>query len=378
MKIAVLLSGGVDSSVALARLVRAGYTVEAFYLKIWLADELAFLGDCPWEQDLAYARAVAEKFAIPLHIVPLQQEYRATIISYIIDQVKMGNTPSPDVLCNRFIKFGCFLDHIDTSFTKIASGHYGAVRGVTADGSSVDLQRLLIADPQEYERRLAEIARYELCAVPDRVKDQTYFLSQMTQAQIARVVFPVGDLQKHEVREIAQRELLATAERKDSQGVCFLGKISFKEFVKHYVGTAQGKFVEYETGRVLGEHEGTWFYTIGQRRGIPFSGGPWYVVAKDVALRVVFISREYFSSDKPRRTCTVNAPHWIAGEWPTKAELVVKIRHGEQMMLAQIAYDREAGRVEVTLPEDDQGLASGQFVVFYDGDVCLGSGAIAS
>lgn len=402
MKCAVLLSGGVDSSVALARLVHAGYEVEAFYLKIWLADELAFLGDCPWEEDLSYARAVAEKYNVPLHVVPLQNEYREAIIEYIIREVRRGNTPSPDVLCNRFIKFGCFLDHIDDSYEKVATGHYAAIRGVVsaseaeaiqigdqtffepgADGASdasviLDLQSLLCTDRLQYEALVRSgNVRYQLCTVPDLVKDQTYFLSQITYEQLSRVIFPIGDLMKHEVRAYAEREALPTAVRKDSQGVCFLGKISFRQFVEHYVGTAPGPIVEYETGQVLGEHKGVWFYTHGQRRGLELGGGPWYVVAKSVESRTVYISKNYFSPDKERRSFTVKQPHWIGGVWPTEGELIVKLRHGEATYRAQISYDVSSDALSVLLPVDDQGIAPGQFAVFYDGLVCLGSGAIA-
>ena len=190
MKIAVLVSGGVDSSVVLARLVEQGHELTAFYLKIWLEDELSFLGDCPWEEDLAFVRAVCEQFAVPLEVVPMQKEYHERIVAYTVSQARAGCTPSPDVLCNQYIKFGAFFDYLQASgrvFDKVATGHYAQV-----------VQRG---------------ERYHLLMAPDPVKDQTYFLAQLSQTQLAKTLFPIGDLTKQEVRALAQRYQLPNRDR---------------------------------------------------------------------------------------------------------------------------------------------------------------------
>lgn len=346
MKIAVLLSGGVDSSVALSLLKEQGHDVTAFYLKIWLEDELAFLGDCPWEQDLSYARAVCEKLDIPLKIVPLQKEYKDTIIAYTIDQVKKGLTPNPDMLCNTFIKFGAFYDAVGKDFDKIATGHYAGV--------------------------IEKNGLYYLKQTPDAIKDQTYFLARLTQEQLARVVFPLGDYTKAQVRELAQKFDLPNKERKDSQGLCFLGKISFKDFVKAHAGTKKGDFLVFETGEKVGEHEGTWFYTLGQRQGIGLSHGPWYVVKKDPKTNIVYISNQYYDGNKKRDTFYLIDCMW--NDKPVSGEIKVKLRHGPQMHNALVTH--ENGVTKVILKEQDQGIAPGQFAVFYDNGLCVGSGVI--
>src|SRR5579871_1845652 len=274
MKIAVLVSGGVDSSVALKLLKDQGHDVTAFYIKIWLEDELSYLGNCPWEEDLSYVRQVCEQLNVPLEIISMQKEYKDEVVAYTIEQVKAGRTPNPDILCNQRSKFGLFLDKIDASFEKVASGHYAQVR--EKDGI------------------------IELFQSPDPIKDQTYFLSHLNQKQLQRVLFPIGHLQKSELRALAHTFNLPNKDRPDSQGICFLGMFKFSDFIKHHLGTQQGNLIESETGKIMGHHDGFWFYTIGQRQGIRLGGGPWYVVAKDCVQNIVYISRNYYDSDKQR------------------------------------------------------------------------------
>ena len=242
MKVAVLVSGGVDSSVALQLLKSQGYDVTAFYLKIWLEDELSYLGDCPWENDLSFVKQVCEQLDVPLEVVSLQKEYKDEVVAYTIAEVKAGRTPNPDILCNQRIKFGLFLDKIDPSFEKIASGHYAQV--CVKDGI------------------------VELLQSPDPIKDQTYFLSHLSQQQLKRVMFPIGHMQKSELRALAHEFNLPNKDRKDSQGICFLGKFKFSDFIRHHLGMQTGKMIESETGTVMGNHDGFWFYTIGQRQGL--------------------------------------------------------------------------------------------------------------
>ena len=234
MNIAVLLSGGVDSSVALALLSRQkGLVLKAYYLKIWLEEELAFLGDCPWEADLAYARATCERLGVPLEIVPLQSEYREQIVEHALAELRRGRTPSPDIFCNQRIKFGAFYQRVADECEQVASGHYACV---AEDESG-----------------------FRLCRAPDPVKDQTYFLSNLSQTQLAHIRFPIGHLHKHQVRALAAEFDLPAKDRPDSQGICFLGKINYRDFVRFHLGEARGDIVEQASGQKKGEHPGYWF-----------------------------------------------------------------------------------------------------------------------
>lgn len=352
MHIAVLLSGGVDSSVALRLLQEQGHQVTAFYLKIWLEDELAYLGNCPWQEDLAYVQAVCAQANVPLEVVSLQREYFDHVVQYAIAQAKKGFTPNPDVFCNRLIKFGLFMEYIDKqhqgTFDKIASGHYAQL---------IDTDGMLL-----------------LKQAPDPIKDQTYFLSYLSQEQLKRLMFPIGHLHKQEVRELAQRFDLPNKDRKDSQGICFLGKLKFNDFLKHYLGEKPGDKIEYETGKKLGEHKGFWYHTIGQRQGSGLSGGPWYVVSKDTAKNIVYFSKTYYDQDKKRNQLQVAHLNWFNGV-PTETQLEVKLRHGPHAHACTIDF-LEDNKVLVTLQEDDQGIAQGQIAAFYKDGICLGAGII--
>lgn len=354
MHIAVLVSGGVDSSVALALLKEQGYDVTAFYLKIWLEDELAYLGECPWQEDLGFVQAVCDQLNVPLEVVNLQKEYFAHVVSYAIAEVKAGRTPNPDIFCNVFIKFGLFIEHIDTAypgkFAKIASGHYAQL---------------------EEQNGITYLKK-----APDPVKDQTYFLSCLKESQLKRLMFPIGHLAKPEVRQLAQKFDLANKERKDSQGICFLGKLKFNDFLNHYLGEKPGDKIEYETGIKLGEHRGFWYHTIGQRQGSGLSGGPWYVAAKDVAKNIVYFSRTYYDAHKERKELVVADLNWFAGHLPDRTTLSVKLRHGPNVHGCTIS-PIDAKSIKVTLDENDQGIAPGQIAAFYEGDICLGAGIIS-
>jgi len=344
VKIAVLTSGGVDSSVALRLLKDEGHDVTAFYLKIWLEDELAYLGDCPWEEDLEYVRQICEEIDVPLEIVPMQKEYWDRVVKYTVAEAKAGRTPNPDILCNQQIKFGQFYEVIDDSFEKVATGHYAQLE--ERDGGVI------------------------LKQAPDPIKDQTYFLAQMSQAQLQRAMFPIGKYSKKEVRELAQKYDLPNKDRKDSQGICFLGKIPFREFLKHHLEEMPGDFIDQATGEKVGEHLGFWFYTIGQRQGLGLSGGPWFVVKKDVEKNLVYLANGYEPEEVYKREFEVGDLHLINKSRPIEGPLGVKIRHGEATHECEVAGNK------VTLKEPVHGVASGQFAVFYDEDVCLGSAMI--
>lgn len=348
MKIAVLVSGGVDSSVALRLLKDEGHDVTAYYLKIWLQDEFSFLGECPWEEDLKYVRSVCSQIDVPVEVIPLQTEYWDNVVSYTIEEIKEGRTPNPDIFCNSLIKFGQFYDKIDESFEKVASGHYANV---------------------EFSG-----GKFILSASPDLVKDQTYFLAYLTQKQLSRALFPIGKFNKTEIRKIARQYNLPTMARRDSQGICFLGQIKFKEFIKHHLGEIEGDIIDINTGSVLGKHPGYYYYTIGQRSGLRLGGGPWFVVKKDVSKNLVYISRENESIHE-RDEFNAGKLNWISGLPPQKKELKVKIRHGANRYNCKLDWVDDFV-LTVKLSKPDNGIAPGQFAVFYDDEICLGGGVI--
>eukprot|EP00958_Prasinococcus_capsulatus_P008638 scaffold847_cov385-Prasinococcus_capsulatus_cf.AAC.16 len=261
-----------------------------------------------------------------------------------------------------------YIDSLDVKFDRVASGHYARVESSHADGTATREVRLLLSR--------------------DEHKDQTYFLSQLKQEQLARCCFPLGGLSKQTVRGVAEEAGLATARRKDSQGICFLGKVKFSEFVAEHLGENPGKIVEYESGDVLGQHKGVWFHTIGQRRGLELSGGPWYVVSKDLEKNLVYISKDYYAMDKRRDQFGVGRLNWInEGLTPTgTTRLMCKVRHGPQLYRCSLTVLDSPSETEgdlvnctralVRLDEDDQGLAAGQYCAFYQNGICLGSGMI--
>ncbi|HAB53134.1 MAG: tRNA 2-thiouridine(34) synthase MnmA [Ignavibacteria bacterium RIFOXYB2_FULL_35_12] len=350
MEIAVLLSGGVDSSVALRLLKDQGHDLTAFYLKIWLQDEFSFLGECPWEEDLKFVKAVCEQSQIPLEILSLQTEYWESVVTYTIEEIKAGRTPNPDMFCNSLIKFGQFYDKIDSSFEKVASGHYA---NVIFNGDS---------------------KKYFLTQSPDPVKDQTYFLAYLTQQQLSRALFPIGEYDKKQIRKLAEEFNLPNKNRKDSQGICFLGQVKFNEFVKHHLGEIPGEIIDLDTGNKMGHHNGYYFYTIGQRSGLKLSGGPWFVVGKDIKRNIIYISREN-KSLREKNEFLVGKFNWISGSKPENEKLEVKIRHGAKKFECKISFNDDDSAL-VNMNEADSGIAPGQFAVFYDNDLCLGGGVI--
>jgi tRNA-specific 2-thiouridylase len=255
-RIAVLLSGGVDSSVVLYELVRQGLQPDCFYIKIGPEEEEEW--DCSSEEDLEMATAVSHKYGCKLEVIDCHKEYWDQVTKYTMDKVRAGMTPNPDVMCNRLIKFGAFHEKRGHDYDLIATGHYAQTEEEIIDNWQLANGQMSKAKSEKLKW---------LCTSPDPVKDQTDFLAQIYDWQLEKALFPIGHMMKEEVREIAEREHLAPAHRRDSQGICFLGKINYNDYLRRYLGEMQGDVVELETGKLIGHHQGHWFHTIGQRKG---------------------------------------------------------------------------------------------------------------
>lgn len=353
MEIAALVSGGVDSSVVVHQLKEAGYDPTIFYIRIGMEDKDGYI-DCPAEEDIEITSYIARKYGCRFEIVSLHEEYWNNVVSYTVDAVKRGLTPNPDMMCNKLIKFGCFEQKWGKDFDKIATGHY--------------------ATTTEIEGKVY------LSTAKDRHKDQTDFLAQINYLQVSKLLFPIGHLLKSEVREIAAREHLPSAARKDSQGICFLGKINYNDFIERYLGRRPGKIVELETGKVLGKHNGYWFHTIGQRKGLGLSGGPWFVIKKDIRRNIIYVSNGYEVETQYGTLIPMQGFDFITenpwGDFSDEKEIAFKIRHTPEFTFGKL---RKKGDLYVIdSAEKVQGIAPGQFGVVYDKDcrLCYGSGMI--
>lgn len=352
---ALLLSGGVDSSVALHLLVEQGIRPDLFYIRIG-ADEEGFEG-CSWEDDEVIVRWLARKYDLKLDFVSLHREYWDYVVQYMIDTVRSGRTPHPDMLCNRVIKFGYFDAYRGASYDHIATGHYADK--ITEEGL-------------EY-----------LATARDPLKDQTDFLAQITYPQLRKALFPLGRLPKSEVRRIAEKEGLLTAHRRDSQGICFLGKVNYNDFLRKYLGTRKGDIIDIENGKKIGEHDGFWFHTIGQRKGLGLSGGPWFVVRKETDTNTLFVSRGYTPIEQYGDIVELDEMNFISRDpFPTDSdELAVtfKVRHTPEFTTGTLRRATDGQHYTLFSDELIQGIAPGQFCTLYDREsrLCWGSGVIS-
>ena len=293
-RIAVLLSGGVDSSVVVCELARQGLHPDCFYIKIGPEEQEEW--NCSSEEDLEMATAVAARYGCRLQVVDCHREYWDQVTRYTMEKVKAGFTPNPDVMCNRLIKFGAFDEKMGHDYDLIATGHYAQTEWIAG--------------------------RKWLTTSPDPVKDQTDFLAQIYDWQLRKALFPIGHMMKEEVRAIAEREHLVNARRKDSQGICFLGQIDYNEYLRRYLGEQPGDIIEMETGRRIGEHRGLWFHTIGQRKGLGLGGGPWFVIRKDVEHNVLYVSHGYDPETAYKQDFRVHDLHWLTVAPEAAADLV--------------------------------------------------------
>ena len=354
MKTAVLISGGVDSAVVVHLLKERGEDLHLFYIRIGMDNDE---GDCSAEEDIEMCTLIAHRYGLPLEVVSLHEEYWDHVMEYALRTVKAGLTPNPDMMCNRMIKFGFFEQRWGKDFDQTATGHYATTE---------------VIDGVKY-----------LATAVDPVKDQTDFLAQITYDQLRHVIFPIGNLPKEEVRRIAEEAHLPNAHRRDSQGICFLGQIDYNDFIRRHLGERPGPIIELETGRKLGEHRGYWFHTIGQRKGLGLSGGPWYVVRKNVDENVIYVSNGYGTAKQYGRTLRLDEMHFISGNpWEGQddpVDIMFKNRHTPHIMRGK--FTRIGDRQWVIESEEDvQGIAPGQFAVIYDpqGHLCYGSGIITA
>lgn len=364
MKVLIGLSGGVDSAVAAYLLKQSGYEVSACFMRNW--DALAngdYLGNptinndqCPQEKDYDDAVLVAKKLDIPLYRIDFVKEYWDDVFSYLIREYEAGRTPNPDIFCNKYIKFDAFLKFaLEKGFDMIAMGHYA---------KRVDKDNLAY-----------------LCKSFDQNKDQTYFLSQISQKQLSYALFPLGDIDKSEVRKIAHDLNLEIADKKDSTGICFIGERHFKEFLKNYIPAKKGNIVDIETNRVLGTHDGVMYYTIGQRKGLGIGGikgeaaKGWFVAKKDIKNNILYVAsgdeNEYLLSDR----CLVKELNFISYKPLEGADIHAKFRYRQEDKAVKIHYVDD-DTVELIFAEPYKSVTPGQAAVFYDGDICLGGGLI--
>lgn len=347
MKIAVLVSGGVDSAVVTDLLYKQGHDLTLFYIRIGNDNGE---GDCSADEDIEMCTLIARKYNLPLRVVSLHEEYWDSVMAYTLRTVSEGRTPHPDMMCNKLIKFGYFEQRWGHEFDKTATGHYADI--------------------------IEEDGRYYLATAADPVKDQTDFLAQISYEQLSHLMFPLGKLPKSEVRRLAAEAALPNASRKDSQGICFLGKIDYADFIERHLGTRPGPVIEIETGRKIGMHRGFWFYTIGQRKGLGLSGGPWFVVRKNVRDNVIYVSKGYDTPRQYGRRINIDEMHWISGD-PGLTEAAFKTRHTPEFHHGSLTR-KEDGSLQLVSDSDIQGIAPGQFAIIYSPDhrICYGSGMI--
>ena len=347
-----MISGGVDSAVVVHKLKEEGHDLQLFYIRIGMdTDE----GDCSAEEDIEMCQLIAHKYGLPLEVVSLQQEYWDNVMEYALRTVKAGLTPNPDMMCNKMIKFGYFEERWGREFDMTATGHYA-----TTD----------VVDGVKY-----------LATAVDPVKDQTDFLAQISYKQLEHLRSPIGSLPKAEVRRIAVEANMPNAFRKDSQGICFLGKINYNDFIRRHLGERKGNIIEIETGRKIGEHKGFWFHTIGQRKGLGLSGGPWYVVKKNPKDNVIYVSNGYGTEKQFGRVLHLDEMHFISGNpWKDvegSVDIMFKNRHTPDLIKAKFTH-LTGNEYVIESERDVQGIAPGQFAVVYDaeGHLCYGSGVI--
>lgn len=339
-KVYVGMSGGVDSSVTAALLKEQGYEVTGVYMKNWSQDLPGFV--CPWKEDYQDAKRVAVQLGIDFKLYDFETEYRQKVVDYMVAEYQAGRTPNPDIMCNQEVKFKLFLEAaLSDGADMIATGHY------------------------------ARINNGQLLAGLDGNKDQSYFLYRVTEAALRKSLMPIGEYAKPAVRELAHKYGLATADKKDSQGICFVGKVGIKEFLLHELGPQPAGPIVDQAGRTIGEHDGAIFYTIGQRHGLHVGGGlPYYVARKDMATNTIYVTTDLNQAELWHKTVQLEDVHWI-NEAPVEGQKCqVRLRYRGPLIECTNHVNM------LTLSAEQRGLAAGQSAVLYDGDRVLGGGII--
>ena len=345
-KVFVGMSGGVDSSVTAALLKEQGYDVTGVYMKNWSQDLPGF--DCPWKEDYQDAKRVAVQLGIPFKMYDFEKEYHEKVVEYMLDEYKSGRTPNPDIMCNQEVKFKLFLHAaLEDGADFIATGHY------------------------------ARSENGQLLAGVDANKDQSYFLYRVTEDALKHSIMPIGNYEKPQIREIAKKLGLATAEKKDSQGICFVGKVGIKEFLQQYVTTEPGNIIE-QHGQMVGTHDGALFYTIGQRHGLNVGGGlPYYVVGKDMAKNEVYVTTDLQDDRLWSQSLKLTSLHWI-NEAPTPgATYQVRTRYRAELVdITDFTLTDDGSAMQLDLSEEVRAITPGQSAVIYAGDGVVGGGIV--
>ncbi|HLB32214.1 MAG TPA: tRNA 2-thiouridine(34) synthase MnmA [Patescibacteria group bacterium] len=374
-KVIVGLSGGVDSSVAAALLVERGFDVRGVYMKNWHSDDPKFKGVCPWEEDLRDARAVAARLDVPFEVWNFEKQYHDRVVRYFFSEYRRGRTPNPDVMCNKEIKFHAFLEKaLKAGADYVATGHYARIRENPPLRQGFAGQANLYGKPETSNQLHLTSNSFCLYSGKDKSKDQSYFLWAIDKGVLPRVLMPVGDFTKPQIRRLARSLHLPTAEKKDSQGICFIGPINVKEYLKTNLPTREGSIVN-TNGEVVGRHGGVWFYTEGQRAGIGTTGGgvPYYIIEKKLADNILVVA----SRRDPKlfaRGLVAGELNWLVATLPNKFAALARIRYRHALVPVKVVLEGKLARVEFDTPQ--RAVTPGQSIVFYQKDLILGGGVI--